>query len=342
MPDDGAATPEHRGAGEAPEVAQLVDIPGGEFVMGSDDGFFPEDGEGPTRRVRVNAFRIGRYEVSNARFAAFVEATGYVTEAEKFGNSFVVEAFLSAEVSKGIDSAVAAAPWWLPVQGSDWRHPEGPGTNLTGREQHPVVHVSWNDAQAFCRWSAAGGRLPTEAEWERAARGGLHQKRFPWGNKINPRGEHWMNVWQSGIEDQYLQDRNVFKHSFLPTRDGHTFYMSENTALDGYKQTAPVDSYEPNKYGLHNVVGNVWEWVEDWHTTDRSGLPTDNPRGPPTGENKVKKGGSYLCHQFTCYRYRVAARMFITPGPPKEKKEKRRREKEKKKKKKGGGGGGGG
>lgn len=234
------------GNGELLETAQLVNIPGGDFFMGSDEGFFPQDGEGPTRMVTISPFRIGRYAVSNARFAAFVAATGYVSEAEKFGNSFVVEKFISPEVSKGIQSAVAAAPWWLPVQGASWKYPEGPDSNITMRMDHPVVHVSWNDAQAFCRWSVPLGRLPTEAEWERAARGGLHQNRFPWGNKPLPKGKHFMNVWQSGIEEQFLKDRNVFKHSFLPTRDGHTFYMSENTKEDGFETTAPVNSFYPN------------------------------------------------------------------------------------------------
>lgn len=251
---------EHTG-GESRQEAGLVDIPGGTFVMGSDEGFFPEDGEGPTRRVTVSPFRLGQHAVSNARFAAFVAATGYVSEAEKFGNSFVVEQFLSPAVAKGIKSAVAAAPWWLPVEGASWKQPEGPDSSLTGRLEHPVVHVSWNDAQAFCRWSVPRGRLPTEAEWERAARGGLQQKRFPWGNKAMPRGQHYMNVWQSGIEEQFLKDRNVFKHSFLPTRDGHTFYLSPNTAEDGFKNTAPVDSFYPNKYD-HTWVGGKRRRVE--------------------------------------------------------------------------------
>eukprot|EP00035_Acanthoeca_spectabilis_P025382 m.458202 g.458202 ORF g.458202 m.458202 type:complete len:425 (+) comp21443_c0_seq1:19-1293(+) len=308
---------------EDPESAALVSLKGGFFFMGSDEGFFPEDREGPTWKVKLSPFRISKYSVSNRRFKAFVKATGYKTEAERFGNSFAVEQFVSPEISAQIDSAVAAAPWWIPVPKSYWARPEGSDSNLSkssrgySRWNHPVVHVSWNDAMAFCKWSAKGGRLPTEAEWEFAAAGGKKGKKFPWGNSVMPKGKHRMNVWQSTIEGKFLEEKNVFKHSSLPTRDGHAFYSSPNSAADGWELTAPVNAYKPNSYGMFNMVGNVWEWTNDWkveeYDSDRTSFGAVDPKGPPNGTNKVKKGGSFMCHQFTCYRYRIAARMFITP-----------------------------
>jgi len=306
------------GDNEDRAAAALVELVGGTFTLGSDAGFFPEDGEGPAREVSVGAFRIGQHEVSNARFATFVEATGYVTEAERFGNSFAVEQFVSAAESAKISSAVAAAPWWVPVDKCDWRHPEGPDSNLTSRGDrttHPAVHVSYNDAAAFCKWSTKGGRLPTEAEWEFAAAGGKKGRKFPWGNKFLYKGGFNANTWQTEIPDKHMQDKNVFQHSFMPTDDGHHFFSSKNTAEDGWELTAPVDEYQPNKYGLYNTVGNVWEWTSDWQIPNRNGLSSEDPQSLEASNtnNKVKKGGSYMCHQFTCYRYRIAARMFITP-----------------------------
>jgi len=307
-----------QGDNEERVVAALVELEGGTFTLGSDAGFFPEDGEGPAREVTVGPFRIGQHEVSNERFAAFVKSTGYVTEAERFGNSFVVEQFVSKVESAKITSAVAAAPWWVPVDKSDWQHPEGRDSNLTSRgdrNTHPVVHVSYNDAAAFCKWSTKDGRLPTEAEWEFAAAGGKRGRKFPWGNKFLFKGNYNANTWQTEIPDKHMQDKNVFKHSFLPTDDGHHFFSSKNTAEDGWELTAPVDEYEPNKYGLYNTVGNVWEWTSDWQIPNRNALAAENPKSvnPSSTNNKVKKGGSFMCHQFTCYRYRIAARMFITP-----------------------------
>jgi formylglycine-generating enzyme required for sulfatase activity len=254
--------------------------------MGTDDRrSYPADGEGPVREVRVAAFWIDPHAVSNARFAEFVAATGYVTEAERCGWSFVFAGFLPAGFPP--TRAVAAAPWWRQVPGADWRHPEGPQADIAQRLDHPVVHISWNDAQAFCRW--AGLRLPTEAEWEYAARGGLEQKRYPWGNQREPGGIHRMNVWQGR-----------FPH--------------HNTGEDGFLGTAPVDAFPPNVYGLHNMTGNVWEWCADWFSaTFHLAGPRANPAGPPDGAQRVMRGGSYLCHESYCFRYRVAARSSNTP-----------------------------
>lgn len=285
-----ASSEEPSNNGQEPDVEvpinELVFIPGGVFTMGLDKPIMPQDGEGPARSIEISGFYMDKYEVSNAEFAKFVAATGYVTEAEKFGNSFVVEYFLSIETQAEITQAVASAPWWLPVDNASWKHPEGKKTDIKDRMNHPVVHVSWNDAVAFCEW--AGKRLPTEAEWEYSARGGLKDRTFPWGNNQNPHGEHWMNIWQGE-------------------------FLVNNTLEDGYAGTAPVNTYPPNKYGLYNTVGNVWEWVSDWWTVQHSKKSQKDPQGPSRGTDKVKKGGSFMCHKDYCYRYRCAARSQNTP-----------------------------
>ena len=251
----------------------MVELSGGTFLMGTDGPeAFLADREGPVREVRIAPFLIDPAVVTNARFRAFVRQTGYATEAERIGWSFVFHHFVDRRLLP-LCQRHPQAPWWAAVPGATWRTPEGPRSNLGGREEHPVVHVSWNDAMAYCAWS--GLRLPTEAEWEYAARGGLEQKRYPWGDELTPNGEHRCNIWQGEF----------------PYRD---------TGADGYRGTAPARSFRPNGYGLYNVSGNVWEWCADWFHT-----------GPETA--RVVRGGSYLCHRSYCNRYRVAARTSNTP-----------------------------
>jgi formylglycine-generating enzyme required for sulfatase activity len=268
----------------------MVRIPAGTFWMGSEDpDTFPDDGEGPVREVRVSGYCIDPKAVTNAQFAAFVKATGWRTDAERFGWSYVFSQFVT-DRGAVLDGVVPDAPWWLPVEGATWRAPEGPGSEIGRRANHPVVHVSWRDAAAYARW--AGKRLPTEAEWEKAARGGLDRARFPWGEEFTPHGQHRCNTWQGR-------------------------FPTVNTAADGYLGTAPVTAYRPNAYGLYNTSGNVWEWCADWfspswHAEDRPDTRAD-PRGPGSGDGRVIRGGSYLCHESYCNRYRVAARTQNTP-----------------------------
>jgi sulfatase modifying factor 1 len=268
------------------ETEGMVRLPGGQFLMGTNDREgYPIDGEGPVRKVTLRPFWIDTMAVSNERFAQFVEATGYITEAERFGWSYVFAGLLPKDFPP--TSGVVTTPWWRQVFGADWRHPEGPQSSIEERMQHPVIHISWNDALAYCRW--AGRRLPTEAEWEYAARGGLVQQRFPWGDKLTPGGKHLCNVWQGT-------------------------FPTHNTVEDGYLGTAPVDAFPPNGYGLYNITGNVWEWCSDWFSPRFPINGTrDNPGGPSIGTHKVMRGGSYLCHHSYCNRYRVAARSSNTP-----------------------------
>lgn len=303
----GPGTPEHGDAGtlaapprnhvvperERPDVLRgMVVVPGGPFLMGGDDpDAFPADGEGPVREVRVRTFHIDATCVTNARFAVFAKATGYRTQAELEGWSYVFGPFVPAAARHAVlPGSVPGAPWWRAVAGACWRAPEGPGSTIGQRGNHPVVHISWHDATAYAEW--AGKRLPTEAEWEKAARGGLAQARFPWGEELSPRGRHRCNIW-----------RGTF-----PTH---------NTREDGFLGTAPVNAFAPNGYGLYNTSGNVWEWCADrfspdWHATARPET-RDDPAGPSEGANRVLRGGSYLCHHSYCNRYRVAARTANTP-----------------------------
>lgn len=264
----------------------MLFIKGGTFTMGTNKPIFVADGEGPAREVQIDDFFMDVHEVSNAEFELFVNSTGYKTEAESFGDSFVFESLLSEDTKSKITQAVAAAPWWLPVKGCSWRHPEGPDSDIKDRMDHPVIHVSWNDASKYCSW--AQKRLPTEAEWEYACRAGLENRLYPWGNKLQPHDQHRVNIWQGEFPEH-------------------------NTGDDGYISTAPVTAFPPNAYGLHNIIGNVWEWTSDWWETKHSTEPATNPTGPESGTDKVKKGGSYLCHHSYCFRYRCAARSQNTP-----------------------------
>ncbi len=278
------AGPAAGGAGDLAEA--MIDLPGGAFTMGNDAGYgYRGDGEGPAHEVVLSPFSIAPRAVTNEQFARFAAATGHRTEAETFGWSFVFGGLLPADFPP--TRAVASAPWWRQVEGADWAHPEGPQSDWRERPEHPVVHVSWNDAAAFCAWT--GARLPTEAEWEYAARGGLEGARFPWGEELEPGGEHRMNVFQGE-------------------------FPARNTCADGHAGTAAVGSYPANGYGLFEMTGNVWEWTADWFDPGYyAASPREDPRGPERGALRVQRGGSYLCHASYCNRYRVDARSSNSP-----------------------------
>jgi formylglycine-generating enzyme required for sulfatase activity len=289
----------------------MVWIPGGEFTMGSDapDAFQVEK---PAHRVRVDGFWMDKTEVTNAQFAEFVDATGYATTAEI---APTLEEIMS-QVPQGtpppppemlVPGALVFTPpdhavptdnyrrWWAWVPKADWRHPEGPGSSIEGREDHPVVHVSWDDAVAYAQW--AGKRLPTEAEWEFAARGGLDSKPYVWGDERPTDEIIHANIWQGRFPDT-------------------------NTHQDGFERTAPVASFERNSFGLYDVSGNVWEWCNDWFRPDMharaklEGGVSDNPQGPaksfdpsePDSPKRVLKGGSFLCSDSYCSAYRPSGR----------------------------------
>lgn len=262
--------------------SRFINLQGGRFRKGSDDGLLSADGEGPARIVNVSPFFVDPYAVTNEWFAEFVRATGYVTDAERFGWSFVFHLF----AAKG--QPAPGTPWWLKVDGAYWARPEGLSSGIDERGRHPVVHVSWNDAAAFAAW--AGGRLLTEAEWEFAASGGQPGSRFPWGNR-EPNDTDFFpcNIWQGSFPELDLR-------------------------LDGFSGTAPVDSYQPNGFGLYNFVGNSWEWCSDDFRVRsmRKEARTSNAIWA-RDKSKVMKGGSYLCHNSYCYRYRIAARTKNTP-----------------------------
>jgi formylglycine-generating enzyme len=268
--------------------AELVDLPGGEFTMGTDSAEgFAEDGEGPAHRVRVSPFAIARTAVTNAQFRAFVRATSYITQAEQAGTSFVFYLQLDPDRRQDVRQVSRELPWWLPVEGACWQRPAGPGSTIHDRLAHPVVHVSWNDAAAYCAW--AGLRLPTEAEWEYAARGGLEGARYPWGDELEPAGERQCNIWQGSFPSQ--------------------------PAAGWQPGTMPAASFAPNGWGLHNMAGNAWEWCADWFSPEyhRATNVVDPLQEKATGRRSLR-GGSFLCHASYCNRYRVAARGSNTPG----------------------------
>lgn len=290
-------------------------IPGGKFMMGADNDQASED-EYPKHKVTVSPFWIDEHEVTNAQFAKFVEATGYMTTAERKPDWEEIKKQLPPGTPKPDDSKLVAASlvftppsqavdlnnyaqWWSWVPGASWRHPEGPDSDIKGKENFPVVHVSWDDAIAYCKW--AGKDLPTEAEWEFAARGGLINNIYPWGNEHISKGKAKANSWE-----------------------GH--FPNVNTAKDGFTGLAPVKSFAANGYGLYDMAGNVWEWCSDWYRNDyyeTSNQPNgiNNPKGPadsydpdePYIAKKVSRGGSFMCNDSYCSGYRVARRMKTSP-----------------------------
>ncbi len=288
-------------AKDVPHGPDMVWVPGGHFLMGSND-HYPE--EAPAHRVEVDGFWIDRYAVTNADFAVFVAETGHVTVAEKAPDptdypgadpDLLVPASVVFTPPPGPVSLSDHMAWWSLIPGANWRHPRGPDSDLTGIDAHPAVHVAWADVQAYASW--AGKSLPTEAEWEYAARGGSRGTEYAWGKDLTPGGAHMANVWQGDF----------------PVR---------NLAADGYEWTAPVGSFPANGYGIFDMIGNVWEWTADWwvphgeltHTCCGPGEPRggDQSASVAPGTNiprRVMKGGSFLCAANYCRRYRPAARM---------------------------------
>lgn len=264
-----------------------VGLPGGLFLMGDafGDGY-PYDGEKPLHTVDLSPFNIDLACVTVGDFSAFVNHTGYRTDAERLGSSAVFHLALMADEADIIGAY--GMPWWLAVRGADWRHPYGPKSDTEDLLDHPVVHVSHSDALAYCAW--AGRALPTESEWEYAARGGKQGLRFPWGNELEEGEQHRANVWQGE-------------------------FPQSNSQADGFLTTAPALHYEPNGFGLYQMAGNVWEWCADWFSPNSyARAPLRNPRGPATGTSRVVRGGSYLCHDSYCNRYRLSARSSNTPN----------------------------
>jgi formylglycine-generating enzyme required for sulfatase activity len=279
----------------------MVWVPGGEFWMGGDKTHDPKAAdEWPRHKVYVDGFWMDRSEVTNAEFAAFVKATGYKTIAER---PFVPRKSADVPPELNVPASFVFTPtdapvptledgnnhlqWWRYVPGACWQHPQGPQSNILGKDNYPAAHIAWDDAVAYVEW--AGKRLPTEAEWEFAARGGLDRKKFAWGDELNPGGKWVCNIWQ-----------------------GH--FPDINTREDGYDRSSPAGSYPPNGYGLVDTAGNVWEWCADWYDPAYyRHSPERNPPGPGSGEQRVMRGGSFLCSDSYCDRYRVSARNRAFP-----------------------------
>ena len=285
----------------APDTNRMAWIPGGTFWMGSEDG---NPDERPVHQVLLDGFWMDTTEVTNEEFEKFVRTTGYVTLAERKPDP---RDFPGAPAENLVPGSVVFSPppgdvplnnhivWWKYVAGANWRHPEGPSSDIRGREKHPVVHVCWEDAMTFARW--AGKRLPTEAEWEFAARGGLDRAPFLWGKELVPSGKWQANIWQGR-------------------------FPNENALADGFRSTAPVGTYPPNGFGLFDMAGNVWEWCFDWYRPDAyAQSASKNPQGPsdsfdpnePGMPKKIMRGGSYLCSDLYCTGYRPSARMKSSP-----------------------------
>lgn len=298
----------------SPNPPGMVWIAGGDFIMGTDTDAQARPDEKPAHKVHVEGFYMDETEVTNAQFAAFVKATGYITTAEKPIDWDEIKKQLPPGAQRPPDSMLAPGSlvftppseavrlndigqWWSWIHGTDWKHPIGKGSSVAGKENYPVVHVSWDDAQAYCKW--AGKRLPTEAEWEFAARGGKKGVIYPWGNDTS----YW---------------------KYANTWDGH--FPVKNTLEDGHELMAPVKSYPMNGYGLYDMAGNVWEWCSDWYRHDYYTKLSeqnilDNPAGPessfdpdePTVPKRVNRGGSFLCNDSYCSSYRITARMKTSP-----------------------------
>lgn len=252
------------------ETDRMTPIPGGTFLMGND--FSPYSDQRPAHDVSVASFSMDTHEVTNRQFARFVDRSDYLTTAEQQGWSYTFDRVVNQ---------------WQRTPDADWRHPGGPHTSLAGREDRPVVHVSWYDADAYVRW--AGCRLPTEAEWERAARAGLRDADFPWGRTETVNGKYQANYWQGWFPDDDL-------------------------TVDGFDAVAPVASFQPNGFGLFDIAGNVWEWCSDWYEEDYYRIsPRDNPRGPSRGKLRVQRGGSWLSSENYGPGYRVSVRSKRLP-----------------------------
>jgi formylglycine-generating enzyme len=295
-------------------VKGMVFIKGGTFMMGGDNAQASAD-EYPKHKVQLNSFWMDATEVTNAEFAKFVKATHYITTAEtkpdweemkktlppgtfRPPDSLLVAASLVFHQTSGAVDLNDYSQWWSWVKGADWKHPEGPGSSIEGKENYPVVQVSWYDARAYCKW--AGKRLPTEAEWEFAARGGLENNIYPWGNEPINEGKPKANSW-GGKFPYYNDDR------------------------DGFVKLAPIKSFMPNRYGLYDMAGNVWEWCSDWYDgayyKSFANAVAINPKGPAKSNDPMEpytpkrslRGGSFLCNDSYCSGYRVARRMKSSP-----------------------------